>query len=141
MDDKERFICKYCDQEITHDAKVCHRCGRFKNKFLNWVDFRFSIANFISICLVIVAFWQLSIAREQATLATQANTNAQVALKEVEKARADVIVISKSVLTIAEILPRTGGYGGGLTEADNAKVKKTLDNLKSKIREFGTLPQ
>jgi hypothetical protein len=44
--------------------------------------------------------------------------------------------VAQAVIEIAEILPRTGGYGGGLTDKDNAVLKKQLDFLRSKLNAF-----
>jgi hypothetical protein len=52
------------------------------------------------------------------------------------KSRHDVFDVAQAVIEIAEILPRTGGYGGGLTDKDNAVLKKQLDFLRSKLNAF-----
>ena len=131
---------KHLEEDIVHRIFEADRSRRESRMW--WVTL-FSVATsfLISICLVSVAFRQLSLAREQATEAKQANERAQAALKDIEKARADVLHISKSVLAVAEILPRTGGFGGGLLPADEAKIKKNSEYLKGKIKELETLPR
>jgi hypothetical protein len=52
------------------------------------------------------------------------------------KSRDDVFEVAQAVIEIAEILPRTGGYGGGLSDKDTAILKKQLDFLRNKLNEI-----
>jgi hypothetical protein len=57
------------------------------------------------------------------------------------KSRHDVFEVAQAVIEIAEILPRTGGFGGGLSDKDTAILKKQLDFLRSKLNEFKSSKQ
>jgi hypothetical protein len=140
-------FCRYCLEKIKSLAKVCHLCSRAQSPFINFLRNANLIISMTSIGLLAVAFLNFGLAREQLGRANDANSkaqealaqskeanlNAENALGEVLKARRDVLEVAQSVIEISAILPRTGGYGGGLTNEDMTILKKQLDFLRSKV--------
>jgi len=43
---------------------------------------------------------------------------------------------SRAVIDIAEIIPRSTGFGGGTSPKDRQKLKQYSDFLKEKMKEF-----
>ena len=79
------------------------------------------------------------------TQAKEANAKAEGALnkagetqKQVLEARRDVLEVAQAVTEIAAILPRTGRFGGGLSDTDTALLKKNVDLLQNKIKKLRT---
>lgn len=125
--------CRYCAQEIDPLAKVCHHCSRAQSRFFNFVNNSDLLASLISLGVLIVSIYQLSEATEASAKAKEALEKVTATEVRVSQARRDVLDIAQAVIEIAEILPRTGGYGGGLTEKDTELLKKQLDFLRTKL--------
>ena len=130
--------CYYCEQSIGDRATVCYHCGRYQKRVRN----AFQFTNLISIGLLLAALWQSCEATRDRSEASEANAKAQLALDKVLiseqkalQAKQDVIEVGRAVIGIAEILPRSTGYGAGLTDVDRKKLEEYSILLKRKLKE------
>lgn len=141
MADVQSRSCRYCFEEIKPLATVCRHCSKVQTgvfKFINYITVAEVLSVLISLGLLWFAIAQFSTANSQLVQASEANSKAETALKkaidietQVLDARRDVLKVAECVIPIAEILPRTGGFGGGLGEPDREILKKNLDCLKN----------
>ena len=132
-------LCRYCFQEINALATVCHHCSKLQTgffKFLNSITVAEVLSFLISLGLLWFSVAQFNTANSQLVQASEANSKAESALKkataietQVLDARRDVLKVAECVMEIAQILPRTGGFGGGLGEPDKEILKKTQEKF------------
>ncbi len=127
----EKSICRHCKLEIVAGAAVCSHCGHYQNRWLNFIE----PSILISLCLLILSGLQLYSANIQRQLAQAANSNAQAALLKVQETKKEILDVSEAVLNISEILPRTGGWGGGISNQDQKRLSQYSDLLKQKVEE------
>lgn len=127
--------------------------------FINYIRLGEVLSVVLSVSLLVFSVAQFRRADLQLTQAREANLKAKEALDKVTaaeiqvqkanskaeasltratatearvlEARRDVLTMTQCVIPIAEILPRTGIYSGGLAEPDNKLLKKNLDCLRS----------
>lgn len=119
--------CKYCKAAIHKDAKVCATCGKHQNWFND------NIAHSISFLIFILAVVQLVFATMERSKAEDAYREAVKSRNEITKAREDIKATEKklsevgdAVIVIAEILPRSTGYGAGLTNEDKICLNESI---------------
>lgn len=119
--------CKYCKAVIHKDAKVCSTCGKHQN----W--FNENIAHSISFLVFVLAVVQLVFATMERSKAEDAYKEAVNARNEITKAKEDIKATEKklsevgdAVVIIAEILPRSTGYGAGMTKEDKDLLNKNI---------------
>lgn len=134
---KKKKSCKYCKDEINSDASLCNHCGQSQSGFLYFINYFGLIPNLISVLLLIVAIIQTNLANEEQINAESANNNAQKALlkiteaeKRIKETKKDILIISKSIIKISEILPRSTGYGSGLSLSDEMILKENINVIK-----------
>jgi len=82
---------------------------------------------FISIFLLIISVFQLSEAQKERLAASEAN-------REAAKARKEVLEVSRAIIDIAEIIPRSTGYGGETSSEDRRKLQEYSALLKEKLK-------
>ena len=119
--------CKYCKSVIHKDAQVCATCGK------NQIWYKENIAHSISFLIFILAVIQLVFATLERSKAEDAYKEAVNARNEIIKAKEDIKATEKrlskvgdAVVVIAEILPRSTGYGAGLTNEDKILLNKSI---------------
>lgn len=119
--------CKYCKAAIHKDAQVCATCG--KNQ--SW--FKENIAHSISFLIFVLAVVQLVFATIERSKAEDAYKEAITAKNEISKAKDDIRDTEKklsevgdAVVVIAQILPRSTGYGAGMTKEDKDLLSKSI---------------
>lgn len=131
MNVENKKACKYCKNEIDDDAIVCGVC----NKYQNW--FKENFAHSISFLIFLLALFQLILASLERSKAEDAYSEAMKLKKEIEATEQNILEISKAVVIISEILPRSTGYGSGFSENDKKLLQesiKTLENYRAIIK-------
>ncbi len=111
--------CKYCIEKIDQKAKVCYHCGKYQKKFFNNIFSVNALTTIISICLLVLSFFQYrdsSIEKANAIEASEASKLALGKITEIEKRISnDGEYISnsiKSLGSISEILSRPPQWEG-----------------------------
>jgi hypothetical protein len=121
MAEVQTRLCLHCFQKIHPGANVCHHCSNAQTWWRNFVK----LPDVISLGALLIGFLQL-------TEAFQANTASQAA-------RRDVCGIAKSLIDVAEMLPRTSEGGafdaGGLPEKDKLLLQDRITSLRKQISE------
>ena len=85
----ELMQCKYCLEEIKTAAKVCKNCGRHQHTF--WQHFRIEqVGLLISFLMMLIGYTQLSEARSERILATDA-------LKRAQSAEENIITLNSAL--------------------------------------------
>lgn len=119
--------CKYCKAAIHKDAIVCATCGKYQNLFKE------NIAHSISFLIFILAVVQLVFATMERSKAEDAYKEAITAKNEISKTNEDIKATEKklsevgdAVVVIAQILPRSTGYGAGMTKEDKILLNKSI---------------
>lgn len=132
----ELINCKYCQSSIHSKAKVCHYCGKYQNKLFNNIFSINAVTTFISILLLALAYFQYRDSNIEKEKSIEASRNAKLALEKVKQTeqrilliRDDIVKTSQAFIEVAEILPRSTGYGAGLSDEDHQKLKKYSDSL------------
>ena len=124
--------CRYCDELISANARVCRHCARSQSRLINLLRH----SDLISIGLFLIAIWQFTSAVEKRADAEVAFQKALSAETRISEAKRDILDVSRAVLEIAEIIPRSTGYGSGLSDNDRANLKKHSDFLRLKLQQF-----
>jgi hypothetical protein len=124
-------LCKYCRSEIHRDAKVCAVCGKHQN----W--FKENVAHSISFLVFILAIAQLIFATLERNKAEDAYMEAMTARNEIVKAKKDIRLtesklaeVGDAVVVIVDILPRSTGYGAGISDNDRFLLNKSIAVIK-----------
>src|SRR5262249_1683451 len=123
--------CGFCREEINPGAKVCRHCSRSQNRWINLLRSSDVIASAISVAVLIVTIWQLNEAKDTNVKAYQALEKASATETQVLEVYGAVLKVAECIIPIAEILPRTGGYGGCIGKPDKEILRKNLDCLKN----------
>jgi len=127
-------LCRHCFQEIHPRASICHHCSRVQAGFLrlsNVLRIGEVLSFFLSGGLLAVAFLNFFSTRDQLS-------KAEEALKRAKATEASVLEVADCIVPIAEILPRTGGFGGGLRESDQKTLQKNVNCLKNLSTKINT---
>lgn len=128
--------CEYCQNSIPSNAKVCHYCGKYQNKLFNNIFSINAVTTIISLLLLVLAYFQYRDSNIEKQQSIEASRNAKLALEKVEQTeqrilliRDDIVKTSQAFIEVAEILPRSTGYGAGLSDEDHQKLKMYSDSL------------
>ena len=131
--------CRLCKKELEVGASVCPQCGKYQQFWGSLTDPTI-LLSFLS---TILSFLLFGATLWQASEASQANTSAQQALvkvvdseRAITQARKDIMAISESAIEITEILPRSTGYGAGLSRKDTERLRIQGEFLKRKLHEY-----
>jgi hypothetical protein len=141
----EQFNCFYCQQLIPIKAKVCHHCNKYQSRIFNNVLSINAVTTLISLVFLAIAFFQYLDSRTEKENSIEAAKNANYALQQVQKVeqrvlviREDILKTSEAFIEMAEVLPRSTGFGLGLSEEDRKKLNTHSDSLKSLIKKLKT---
>ena len=128
--------CKYCCTQIHPEAKVCQYCGKYQKKIFNNIFSINALTTIISILLLVFSFLQYRDSNIEKGKSEEAANNANLALQKVKETenrilliKNDIVKTSQAFIEIAEILPRSTGYGAGLSKEDHQKLKAYSDSL------------
>jgi hypothetical protein len=128
--------CKYCCSPIHTEAKVCQYCGKYQKKLFNNIFSINATTTIISLLLLVLSFFQYRDANIEKGKSIEAANNANLALHKVTETenrilliKNDIIKTSQAFIEIAEILPRSTGYGAGLSKEDHQKLNTYSDSL------------
>lgn len=124
-------LCKYCRSEIHRDAKVCAICGKYQS----W--FKENVAHSISFLVFILAVAQLIFASLERSKAEDAYKEAMTARNEIVKAKEDIRLteskladVGDAIVVIVDILPRSTGFGAGISDNDKFLLNKSIAVIK-----------
>ncbi|SOH04157.1 hypothetical protein KSMBR1_1658 [Candidatus Kuenenia stuttgartiensis] len=64
--ENQNVDCYYCKEKIKQNAKICFHCGHYQKKRIQWFNQYINhVATFISIFLLVVAYWQYNEAKKE----------------------------------------------------------------------------
>ena len=136
MTEVNRF-CRHCSEPIKPRANVCPHCSRAQCPLINFIGNSDVAAALIAFGLLIVAVIQLYQANDANIKAEEALKRAGTAESRAVQACLGTVDIAKSIIDIADVIPRTNVGGafdaGGLSPKDRAFLKAKQDSLRAQI--------
>jgi len=132
--------CRHCQSELINNGKVCPTC----NKHQKWYGDFLNLSSVTSLVMVILAIVQLVLATSERSKAEEAfkkaeevknenikvKTAVDVSKIEIDRAKEEILKIGNAVIIIAEVIPRSTGFGRGLNDSDRLLLEKNIKLIK-----------
>lgn len=101
---QNKKICNQCSEEIPLTAKLCSHCGKYQNRFRNWLS---AVPIAISIILLILSLGQYLEAKKERVKAGDALTKADNALIKANEVKTQNEAIYDTIKIINESIKNT----------------------------------
>jgi hypothetical protein len=123
--------CRYCQESIQIDAKVCHHCGRHQNWL--WQYFG-DIGIIVSVGMLVLSIQQSITAQEASNVAIEAKNSALSAQEKTEMAYQDIKEVVKTFTSITYFQAVTKNeMGTERVQKATLETERELNKLLSRI--------